>query len=529
MISRTDAERLATELPGYHPMPAYAAALPFYDCSLDIRLMAKQSLSAIEVAVLRCLAEGMDTPEALNLVLGIGPELLADALDNLLSADLTDPAADADGATRFVLNDRGTTAAAEACFYKPEVVRFRMMFDALTGELHPTNRLRFVNETDVRNAEMHALPHHLAAPGPADLDPGDVADVLAETRRHEPKRVPDGTLYDMLAVVSVSRVYLPCDVIAFDAPDQSHVEFRVLERGVRRVDHEKQIGAMFARYQERILPLVRETEIAAPAIQIEPLLQRADAAQAAVEELSSALGALREQVRTAASEADAAPVVSDTRKQLESLMAETERIRGELEEAKRERDSVRRIDMREHRTILLDGLRNAVSRVIIVSPWIQPVAVNDEFRAALAKALRRGAHVIIGWGYPEELNEYKREQTLHSIRQMQREAENAPRGRLDVVEHGSTHEKVLIVDREFMVVTSFNWLSFRGQWGQRAEAGIYHRIRDEIEAAAAIYLDRLGVAPERSGREVSAGQRERLQRSGIRVRDGNRDTGRRRR
>ena len=100
-------------------------------------------------------------------------------------------------------------------------------------------------------------------------------------------------------------------------------------------------------------------------------------------------------------------------------------------------------------------------------------------------------------------------------------------GRLDVVEHGSTHEKVLIVDREFMVVTSFNWLSFRGQWGQRAEAGIYHRIRDEIEAAAAIYLDRLGVAPERSGREVSAGQRERLQRSGIRVRDGNRDTGRR--
>jgi phosphatidylserine/phosphatidylglycerophosphate/cardiolipin synthase-like enzyme len=114
---------------------------------------------------------------------------------------------------------------------------------------------------------------------------------------------------------------------------------------------------------------------------------------------------------------------------------------------------------------------------------------------------------------------------------MRDEAPKGGRGRLDIVEHGNTHEKVLIVDHEFMVVTSFNWLSFRGEWGQRDEAGIYHRIRAEIDRAAAVYLDRLGIQAAsgrgRGGKReaadspgpVSDTQRKQLENRGMRVRD----------
>ncbi|HEY0024429.1 MAG TPA: phospholipase D-like domain-containing protein [Longimicrobium sp.] len=532
MLSPADVERLAAELPDYRPLPAYRAALPFHDCTVEIRLLARQSLSAVEQVVLRCVGESVDTVEAMGLVLGIGPELLSDAVENLLAADLVDPLpGEGEGGTRFRLTDRGTTALVEECFYRPEVIPFRLLVDAVTGELQPTNRTIYVGEDVARADGLHILPVHVGSPGPADLAPEALERVLAETRRYEPRRAPEGRLYDVTAVVSATRTYLPCDVVAFDAPDQSHVEFRVFERGARRERHERVLAEMFPRYQERILPLTRHFEVSPPAIPLEPLYRHADAAQAAVEGLTAAAGQVDEQLRSAEREAAAAPDVSETRQQVASLTAELARIRAELEKAERERDSVRRIDMGEHRRLLLEGLRTASKRVIIISPWIRPQAFNGEFRQAVARAVRRGAHVVIGWGYPEDLNAYKREQTESLIRRMRDEAKGG-RGRLDIVEHGNTHEKVLIVDHEFMIVTSFNWLSFRGEWGQREEAGIYHRIRAEIDRAAAVYLDRLGIQVEAPGggrrgkREpaaapgrVSDTQRQQLESRGMRVRD----------
>ena len=45
---------------------------------------------------------------------------------------------------------------------------------------------------------------------------------------------------------------------------------------------------------------------------------------------------------------------------------------------------------------------------------------------------------------------------------------------LYIIKLGNTHEKVLICDDKFMVTTSFNWLSFKGdpKRGFRQETGI---------------------------------------------------------
>jgi hypothetical protein len=71
-------------------------------------------------------------------------------------------------------------------------------------------------------------------------------------------------------------------------------------------------------------------------------------------------------------------------------------------------------------------------------------------------------------------------------------------GKLHVTKLGDTHEKVLLSDRKVMVITSLNWLSFRGDPKRplRQETGLYLEIPERIDETATVFLQRLGVAPE---------------------------------
>ncbi len=53
---------------------------------------------------------------------------------------------------------------------------------------------------------------------------------------------------------------------------------------------------------------------------------------------------------------------------------------------------------------------------------------------------------------------------------------------LTLIAANNTHEKVLIKDDEYIVITSFNLMSFRGnsEWGFRRETGVYLESKDVI-------------------------------------------------
>ena len=55
--------------------------------------------------------------------------------------------------------------------------------------------------------------------------------------------------------------------------------------------------------------------------------------------------------------------------------------------------------------------------------------------------------------------------------------------KLLLVKLSNTHEKVLIKDNEYMVITSFNWLSFKGSpdKGFRQETGYYTESKEVIK------------------------------------------------
>jgi hypothetical protein len=57
----------------------------------------------------------------------------------------------------------------------------------------------------------------------------------------------------------------------------------------------------------------------------------------------------------------------------------------------------------KHREIILNALKEAHTRVIILSGWLTDWAFNEEFRTLLLEALQRGVLVYIGYGYQSNM------------------------------------------------------------------------------------------------------------------------------
>lgn len=160
----------------------------------------------------------------------------------------------------------------------------------------------------------------------------------------------------------------------------------------------------------------------------------------------------------------------------------TEKIRfleKKIEEMKNERKSSDRIlSTYDHRPLLLDALENAQNTVVIVSPWIKSGGLNNEILGCIEKALQRNTRVIIGYGIS------KKEDSDRWILKRLADIQKKKHGnKLLLVKLSNTHEKVLIKDNEYMVITSFNWLSFKGDpnKGFRQETGYYTESKDAIK------------------------------------------------
>ena len=94
-----------------------------------------------------------------------------------------------------------------------------------------------------------------------------------------------------------------------------------------------------------------------------------------------------------------------------------------------------------------------------MSPWIRANVVNDGFFRRLADCLRRGGEVAIGFGIGRE-ESGERDADRQARESLEALAKSFTNFRL--VRKGNTHAKVLLVEDEYFVTTSFNWLSFSG-------------------------------------------------------------------
>jgi hypothetical protein len=164
-----------------------------------------------------------------------------------------------------------------------------------------------------------------------------------------------------------------------------------------------------------------------------------------------------------------------------------------LDEAQAALDSlpVRPIATYEHPQYLKDALGQAKSRLLIISPWVRAAVVDHEFAKALEAALDRGVDVRIGWGISQD-ERAGPDADPRALARLETLAKGYPN--LALRRLGDTHAKVLICDRRFVIVTSFNWLSFRGDPKRtfRDEQGTLVTLPEYVDAEYEKFVQRLG-------------------------------------
>jgi hypothetical protein len=147
---------------------------------------------------------------------------------------------------------------------------------------------------------------------------------------------------------------------------------------------------------------------------------------------------------------------------------------------------VRVLGVYEHPPLLRSAFKNARERILLVSPWIRASVVDSSFIRAVTECLDRGVSITIGYGigqrdHGEKAPDRNARESLEAL------STTFPNFRL--VRKGNTHAKILLVDSQYFVTTSFNWLSFRGDPNQpmREEEGTLVEDQSAVDA----YFDRM--------------------------------------
>ncbi len=136
------------------------------------------------------------------------------------------------------------------------------------------------------------------------------------------------------------------------------------------------------------------------------------------------------------------------------------------------------IETAEHKKYLKYILKNAQKEIYIQSPWIRYEILNI-YKDKIDEALKRGVKIIIKYGLKPK-NRFDKA----GIDDKSQEYFNGLDKKLFKLKQGNDHSKILICDDKFMIVGSFNWLSFGGEKDRdgdtRGETSTINKNKSEI-------------------------------------------------
>lgn len=148
-------------------------------------------------------------------------------------------------------------------------------------------------------------------------------------------------------------------------------------------------------------------------------------------------------------------------------------------------EEVSLVSVYEHPKYLMTALSEAQNQIIVLSPWITDAVVDHDFLTHLRNRLEEGVDVFIGYGINRE--EKLRSESSKRLTELAKRYQKFRFKRL-----GDTHAKVLIKDHEYLIASSFNWLSFRGDPDRtfREEWGVCIKREEFVREKASMFRQR---------------------------------------
>ncbi len=457
------------KMPGYDLVCAYEAGVPFYEMRLKVLAQKKLAIPAIALFVLRLIDMGVNTDTEISRALGMESEFTRNALEWLNLNLLIKHRFDRPTGLAFAPTDKGRLALKNA-LAASFVTYLDIEVDGLLGQVAPLHS-SFRDGSDLRKEDiltLHATPG--ARPTVESLS-DNLGKLKAIYRERAEDMESDSELIEVLDVDKSRLTYQVVNVLAFRNGQNGQMNLRVFE-GYESVPEYDAKLTQRERDGSRVIPdstLVGPTECPAPSDltrKLQPNLEKLEEQSQRQETLESE----REALKKSEDEAGATPeVVTSRTRRIQELEAELSQIQEE-----QQRNRYIKSD-REHYTILKHALSTVGKRLIIVSPWIKRGAVDEEIIKLIQSALHRGVWIAIGYGMPPYPGQTRDDYIDGWVKgQFERLGKQPNGNRLHIEWLHNTHEKVLVCDDNFCVVTSYNWLSYRGDRGFRRERGMYH-------------------------------------------------------
>ena len=446
--------------PGFELVHFEEVGLPYFQLFLDTLVQHRKPIGPIDEFVLRAVDAGVDNLDDVSGLLGLERSLIEQSVIDLNRVDHLDYRLEGD-ARVLRLTPLGDRALQGWIDLTPDRTEYFVGFDRLTWRVTGRHYRDLLRPRDARKFGLAELPSKLKR----RIDPSDLD--LEETQRAVGEVVKanlEGT--DLIAVKDARniRMVLPAVALVY-APDNGSTEgdqqVAIAIDGRLSEEH----GIAFANIDG---PARAGLVVEAPAppgegsdLPADVGLRRADRSKVAALEKVVADASI-EFDRSVTATATAASLGDGPGTSLSEAQAVEERSRDALQIARAQLAElpIRSIQTYEHATILSEALRSASERLLIISPWIRGAVVDSEFVQSLRGCAERGVSVHIGWGIGGGDDDQDRDPVV----QLDRLAAQYSNVVLQLL--GNTHAKILIWD-DRLVVTSFNWLSFRGDKRRR--------------------------------------------------------------
>lgn len=472
MTPEETARHHADAYSGYELVSYGEIGLPFFELRIRAEVLEHKRIDPFAEFVLRAAASGVSEPRDMQALLGIGSRVLDATLVSLVTKDLMALTGQGD---QLCVTTEGNEVMTEAMQIQPEEADLRVVFDPLLKDIiEPYGDYLQPRELRDRGVKEISVPTRLIP----DLDQIEVRDVERVVKQMGAGREQTS---DVLALRTMRRfrVFRPAIALVFRAEGTQDVvvdvalDGQILERRTRalaEIGIKKKLGIRDSGLQDAALVLADE---------LGPELVRIATDQDRNRKMRVLKRAVRQRevVELAPREpsVDELAVLDMRARTAEESLSKTE---------------VKAVETYEHPRYLAEALEESREQVIVISPWLRRAVVNEQFLERLASALERRVAVHIGWGISrDETVEPNADRWV--LDRFDRLAKDYPN--LNIRRLGGTHAKILISDSRYVIVTSFNWLSFRGDPKRtfRDERGTLISKQSYVEQEAETWIKRL--------------------------------------
>ena len=476
----------ANSVPNSTLVKYYEAGIPQWHMEAILTMLKPKKLSVLQEFILKFILSGINDVSDICNFLGVNKTAVNNAVavlqkNNLIMVDIF--------YSKLKLTDKGEKALKEAATIIPEDIEYVLYVDGLLGNIYLDTRKLYTSK-ELRSFEIKPINTTVEKPTLDSLVYEEVKraiNLFKKNHAYEQDKL-EGDLQEISHVAKTYVEYKKVSVLVFMNKSED-IEFQVFDGTTRNDDYSIALQKQYNN-NSRVLDFdsnfISEAEGNNSLISVLP--------QEIIESAKSFSykdSTLEREISNLTTQLDAIKKNEDDNDEQQKESA-TERIRfleKKIDEMKNERKGADRIlSTYDHRPLLLDALDNALNMVVIVSPWIKSGGLNNEILERIDRALQRSTRVIIGYGISEK------EDSDRWILQRLTDIQKKKYGdKLLLVKLSNTHEKVLIKDNEYMVITSFNWLSFKGDpnKGFRQETGYYTESKEAINQMKANLSNRM--------------------------------------